>query len=110
MGSLKGKHTVAEIEGVRCTVVQAGIAAERRDFLKNILEYNGFTVKTEQEKTKDGSPLETYILGITEITANPAILMYQQKLRRPDGRLLTPAYWEQSPAPADVPYWHLQSL
>ena len=34
----KGKHLVEEIDGVRCTVVEKGITAERAQFLKNILE------------------------------------------------------------------------
>lgn len=107
MGSLKGKHTVAEIEGVRCTVVQAGITENRRDHLKSLLEFNGFTVKSEQEKSKEGTMLDTYVIGITDVTANPVILVYLQKLRRPDGHIVTPAYWEQSSSQTDITYWQV---
>ncbi len=108
MITLKGKHTVTEMEGVRCTVVGTGITEARRDFLKDLLELNGFEVKSEKEKAKDGTPLDTWVLGVTDIRFNPVIAIYGHRLHRKDGSEVTPAWWEQSGDPADVPYWHLQ--
>jgi hypothetical protein len=108
MITLKGKHTVAEIEGVRCSVAGTGISETRKEFLKELLTLNGFGVKAEKEKAKDGTPLETWVIGVTDMYFNPVIAVYAHKLHRKDGAEVTPAYWEQWPLPADVPYWQVQ--
>ena len=59
MSLSKGKHNIAEIEGVRCTVVETGVTEERAEFLKNMLTFNGYEVKMEKEKAKDGTELES---------------------------------------------------
>lgn len=107
MALLKGKHTIAEIEGVRCTVVESGLSAERARFLKTLLEFNRYDVKMEQEKAKDGAALETFILGVTDIIFNPAVALYQRKIFRPDGNYVTPAYWNQWPEQDTIPYWQV---
>ena len=103
----KGKHIVAEIEGVRCTVVEIGLSEDRTTFLKDLLLHNSYTVKSEREKAKDGSSLETYNLGVTDLLFNPVINIYQHRIFRKDGKEATAAYWNQSPADQDLPYWHL---
>jgi hypothetical protein len=107
MITLKGKHQVAEIEGIRCTVVGTGLSEGRKEFLKELLVLNGFEVKAEKEKAKDGALLETWIAGVTDIHFNPTIAVYAHKLHRKDGAEVTPAYWEQSGLPADLPYWQV---
>jgi hypothetical protein len=101
----KGKHTVAEIEGIRCTVVETGLNENRCLFLKGILEQNGYEVKAEKEKSKEGAQLETWVLGVTDIRFNPMITLFEQKLKRTDGNVVTQAYWNQWPADPDLPYW-----
>lgn len=105
MALVKGKHTVAEIEGVRCTVVETGLNSERAAFLKEILQQNGLEVKMEQEKAKDGTSLETFQLGVTNILFNPAIQVYMNKLKRKDGKPVTLQYWNQWSADPDSPYY-----
>jgi hypothetical protein len=100
-----GKHNVAEIEGVRCTIIETGLNENRCLFLKELLQHNGFDVKIEKEKAKDGSQLETWILGVTDLIFNPVIRVYEQKLFRPDGHPVTPAYWNQWAIDPDLPYW-----
>jgi hypothetical protein len=104
----KGKHVIAEIEGVRCTVVETGLTEPRAKFLKELLENNKYEVKMEKEKGKDGNPLETFVLGVTDILFNAVVIVYMQKLKTRDGLIVTPAYWNQWNEPVDVPYWHLQ--
>lgn len=106
---LKGKHTVIEIEGVRCSVVETGASDERISFLKEILEFNGYTVKTEKEKAKDGSALPTSVIGVTDILFNPMITLYERRLVRKDKHVLNPAYWNQWPDQDwDIPYYLVQ--
>jgi hypothetical protein len=108
MAILKGKHNIAEIEGTRCTVVETGVSRERADFLKNLLVFNRYEVKMEQEKSKDGTSLDTFVIGLTDILFNPIIVLYEKKLIRKDGLTVTPAYWNQIPEEDSLPYWKVQ--
>jgi hypothetical protein len=107
MTPLKGKHLTAEIEGIRCTVVETGLTEGRKEFLAGLLRRNGFDVKSEHEKAKDGTPLETWILGVTDLLFNPIITIYEQKLFREDGFPVTPAFWEQKETGTEIPYWQV---
>jgi len=107
MALLRGKHIISEVEGTRCTLVESGIDQKRADFLKDLLTGNGYTVKVEKEKAKDGTPLETYMVGTTDIFFNPVIRLYQKKLFRNDGKVINPAYWYQWPYSWDIPYWQV---
>jgi hypothetical protein len=108
MALSKGKHNIAEIEGTRCTVIETGATAERAEFLRNLLSFNGYEVKTEKEKAKDGAELETIVIGITDILFNPMIAVYEKKLIRKDGLTVSPAYWNQWPEDDTLPYWKVQ--
>ncbi|MCX6284868.1 MAG: hypothetical protein NTW31_11620 [Bacteroidetes bacterium] len=106
---LKGKHTVTEIEGVRCTVIETGASEDRLTFLKGILEFNGLVVITEKEKAKDGTLLPTSVIGVTDILFNAMISLYERRLVRKDGHVLNPAYWNQWPDQDwDIPYYLVQ--
>ena len=99
----KGKHIVEEIDGVRCTVVETGITQERIDFLKKLLELNGYEVKTGLDK--DGVSLK---IGVTDILFNPVVDVYKRHLKSPSGKKVTPAYWLQksdNETEAEVNYW-----
>jgi len=108
MALTKGKHNIAEIGGVRCTVIESGISDERAAFLNDLLSFNKYEVKTEKEKAKDGSLLETNVIGVTDILFNPMMGVYQHKLFRNDGREVRPAYWNQCPDQWDLPYWQVK--
>ncbi len=100
----KGKHTVEEIDGVRCTVVEKGITAERAKFLRTILELNGYEVRT----ATDTDPA-TMKLGVTDILFNAVIDVYERRLKSPSGKKVTPAYWLQESdkeTEAEVNYWN----
>ncbi len=108
MALSKGKHIIAEIEGMRCSVVETGVTLERAEFLKNLLVFNEYEVKMEKEKAKDGTELETFVIGLTDIFFNPMIVVYEKKLSRKDGFTVTPAYWNQWPEEDTLPYWQVQ--
>ena len=65
-------------------------------------------VKMEKEKAKDGTELETLVIGLTDIFFNPMIVVYEKKLVRKDGFTVTPAYWNQWPEEDTIPYWKVQ--
>jgi hypothetical protein len=99
----KGKHIVEEIDGVRCTVVETGVTPERIEFLKNLLEFNGYVVKTGLDK--DGISVK---IGVTDILFNPIVDVYKRNLKSTTGKKVTPAYWLQQSdheTEAEVNYW-----
>lgn len=107
MGNLtKGKHVVQEINGIRCTVVESGISAARAAFLKDILEFNKLQVEIAETKNAEGNP--EFTLGVTNIVFNPVIAMYARKLCLPDGRIVTPAFWNQDTDYIDPRYWRFR--
>lgn len=92
-------HTVEEINGVRCSVVEKKVSDQRALFLKKLLEHNKLNVY--MNKNEDG----TYIVGVDNIIFNPINSIYNRSLRTPEGKVLTPAYWYQSQQ-TDEFYWN----
>jgi hypothetical protein len=99
----KGKHLVEEIDGARCSVVEKGVSPERAEFLKKLLELNGYTVKAAQE-----GETETFKIGVTDLLFNPVVDVYKRNLKSFTGHKVTPAYWLQESdkeTEAEVNYW-----
>jgi hypothetical protein len=90
-----GKHTEKDINEVRCRVVETGIEKTRVDFLKPLLEFNGHEVQVEELKQKNEEDPITFILGVTDITFSAVLAVYKFELKTPDGRYVSPAYWNQ---------------
>jgi hypothetical protein len=101
----KGKHIVGEVDGVRCTIVETGITKERADFLRGLLEFNGYEVKTQEEIADPPADQKNYTLGVTDIVFNPVIAVYQKSLKTKEGKKVTPAYWNQTGIEQGIPYW-----
>jgi hypothetical protein len=107
---ISGKHIVEDFDGVRCTLVEAGLEKSRLEFLKDLLIHNGFEVKVLEAAAKSENEAATYKLGVTNIIFNPMIAIYQKRLRRKDGKVVTPAYWrQQSNVNADLPYYLIKN-
>jgi len=109
MALTKAQHTIAEIEGVRCSVVESGISAERLKFVKDILTHSGLEVKSELEKKKAETDPDKYIVGVTDITFDLIIKLYEKKLKTPQGNIVTPNIWNQVKKDEELPYWTLVS-
>jgi outer membrane biosynthesis protein TonB len=56
MSLSSGKHKEQEINEVRCRVVESGISKERVEFLKELLEHNGYEVQVAEEPPKAVPP------------------------------------------------------
>lgn len=131
----KEGHIVEEINGTRCSVVEKNVSPERVEFLKKLLELNGYTVLVAQTPAPpakpapkpaapvmgpDGQPLpappppppppppvapNTFTVGVTNITFHAMLAVYERSLYTPEGKPVSIAYWNQEP---DVPsqlYW-----
>jgi len=102
----KGKHIVEEIDGVRCSLVEKGVSTERTEFLKKLLELNGYTVKIASEGES-----ETFKIGVTDLLFNTVVDVYKRRLKSFSGKKVTPAYWLQESdkeTEAEVHYWNFK--
>lgn len=122
--AINQNHLFEELDGVKCAIAEKNATKERADFLKQILEYNHYTViiaaspppKTVPVKpapaTTSGTeattetaiaipaapppPLpETFTVGVTDVTFNPINAIFGRLLKAPGGHIVTLAYWEQ---------------
>jgi hypothetical protein len=88
------KHIVGEIDGVRCTIVESGIALERAAFLTYLLGENNFEVKEMVTTPLAEGEEPKYTIGVTDLVFNPVFAVYERSLRTPDGEVVTPRYWK----------------
>lgn len=99
------KHITGDVDGTRCSIVESGISNERALFLSELLKFNGLEVKMQQEAPAEGSTHVLYTIGVTDIVFNAVYSVYELKLKRPDGKVVTPAYWRQESGDTTAPYW-----
>lgn len=104
--ALGGKHMFGSIEETRVTFVEKGVVEDRRDFLKKLLEHNGFEVLVQEDKRKTEEDPQLYTVAVTDMVFNPTIWVYQRKLRTFDGHKVTPGYWEQRTEETKPQYWN----
>ena len=123
--ALNPNHTFEDLGEVKCSIVEKNVKPERVDFLKKLLEHNGFTVvvvKSPPPKAAkpapakpvpaptDGStpeaapvvevptpppPPDTYTVGVTDLTYSSINAVYNRELKTPTGKVVSPAYWKQ---------------
>lgn len=104
----KGKHIVAEINGIRCTIIESDAVKDRVDFLKDLLEFNKFEVKVSENKEKSADGETLYTIGVTNLLFNPAIAVYDSSLKTKLGHKVSPAYWLQKTTICDPRYWRVK--
>ena len=100
-----GKHSVKELNEVRCTIVEKGCTKRRIDFLTSLLNFNEFEVQVEEDKRKTEEDPITFTIGVTDVIFNHVIWVYQRKLKTPEGQKVTPDYWNQKTKTLEPNYW-----
>jgi hypothetical protein len=123
--AINKNHPFEDIDGIKCAVVETGVSEERKNFLKDLLEFNRYqvvvsaevakapaaTAPVENETSEDASaapPSPTsYKIGVTDVTFNTVNAIYGRLLRTRNGRVVTMAYWQQQDTVSrdDVPYF-----
>lgn len=119
--AINKNHEVEELDGVKCSIVERNITRKRADFLKGILEQNGYTVviakspppkatkasepgaATNLSTGENGSqPSEDLLtIGVTDVAFNPVNAIFGRLLRTSDNKVVTLAYWLQQEAEPD---------
>ena len=102
---LGGKHLFGSIEDQRVTFIEKKIEEGRKDFLKKLLEHNGFEVIIQEEKRKSEEEPQLYTVAVTDMVFNPTVWVYKRKLRTFDGHKVTPDYWNQISEDTNPQYW-----
>ncbi|MEI8111222.1 MAG: hypothetical protein WCH59_09555 [Chitinophagia bacterium] len=115
--AINKNHEFDELNGKKCAIVEKNVSEERGDFLKKLLEFNGFEVQlvptpatkaqnTENE-TADGQTNPTYTIGVTHVGFNAINAVFGRLLKREDGQIVTLAYWQQKNVNTDesIPYY-----
>lgn len=125
--AINKNHEFEELDGVKCGIVEKNVLPQRVDFLKKLLEYNGFTVvvvpspppkaapapkPVEGEENKTAvepvqAPPETFTVGVTDYTFNTINAIFGRLLKAPGGHVVTLAYWQQreSVSHDEIPYY-----
>lgn len=102
---LEGKHSFGSIGETRVTFVEKKIDENRKDFLKKLLEHNGFEVLVEEEKRKSEEEPQLYTVAVTDMVFNPTVWVFQRKLKTFDGHKVTQDYWNQKTEDTNPHYW-----
>lgn len=103
---LEGKHLFGDIEETRVTFVEKKVDENRKEFLKKLLEHNGFEVIIQEEKRKSEEEPQLYTVAVTDMVFNPTIWVFERKLKTFDGRKVTQDYWNQKTDDTNPHYWN----
>ncbi len=129
--AINKNHEFEELNGIKCAIVEKNVSTQRVEFLKNLLQFNGYEVvvvaspppkaapapkpAAGETPTAEAAPVtpppppapETFTVGVTDITFNPTNAIFGRALRTPDKHVVTLAYWQQKEEVAndEVPYF-----
>lgn len=125
--AINKNHEFEELDGVKCGIVEKNASPERVEFLKKLLEFNGYSVVTAPTPPPKAAPAKplaegetappppppppaTFTVGVTDYTFNPVNAIFGRLLRTPDGHIVTQAYWLQKEAVSndEVPYYEFK--
>ncbi len=99
------KHLTGEIDGTRCTIVESNVTKARMEFLRELMACNRLEVKVREEARTDETSEPLYTIGVTDLVFNPVYAIYERTLLRPDGTVVTPAWYRQLGGDTEVPYY-----
>lgn len=103
--ALAGKHTFGSIGETRVTFIEKKIDENRKDFLKKILEHNGFEIIVQEDKRRSEEEPQLYTVATTDMVFNPTIWVFERRLRTFEGKILNQDYWNQLSEDASPKYW-----
>lgn len=90
----------------RVTFVEKKIDSDRLEFLKKLLEFNGFEVLIQEEKRKSEEEPQLYTIGVTDMVFNPTVYVFQRRLKTLDGKhIVNQEYWNQISEDSKPQYW-----
>jgi hypothetical protein len=127
--AINQNHLFEDLDGVKCAIVEKNVSPDRVEFLKSLLEFNGYKVivvgspppkvapaaaavqgatAENQPAVPESPPAPTsFTVGVTDVTFNATNAIFGRLLKTKDGRVVTQAYWLQKENVSDdsVPYF-----
>jgi hypothetical protein len=129
--AINKNHEFEELDGVKCAIVEKNASPQRVEFLKDLLEFNGYEVVVAASPApkaapapKPAAPLtgeaqaeepapppppapETFTVGVTDVTFNPINAIFGRSLHTRGKHVVTLAYWQQKESVSndEVPYF-----
>ena len=121
--AINKNHEFDDLNGIRCAIVEKNVNRERVTFLKELLEYNRYTVLivpspppkvaavvAHKEGEPDPLPLptpETFTVGVTDVSFNVVNAIFGRLLHSKDGHIVSWSYWLQQEQISDdeTPYF-----
>ena len=94
------------IDETRVTFVEKGVSQDRSQFLKSLLEHNGFDVLIQEVKRKAEEDPQLFTVGVTDMVFNPTVWVFQRRLETFDGHKVTQDYWNQLSEDSSPNYWN----
>ena len=126
--AINKNHEFEELNGVKCAIVEKNVSQERVNFLKDLLEFNKYTVvvvpvappaakpapaaATAPEAVAEPvdappPPPPAFTIGVTDVTFNPINAIFGRLLKTREGNIVTLAYWQEKEKASndEVPYF-----
>lgn len=115
--AINKNHEFDDLQGIKCAIVEKNVSQERADFLKALLECNGYTViiapapppKAAPTTTEEGAPAapSRFIIGVTDVAFSSVTAIFGRQLKTKDGHVVSFAYWQQQETVSndEVPYY-----
>jgi hypothetical protein len=103
--TLDGKHSFGSIGETRVTFVEKNVEENRKNFLVQILEHNGYETIIELEKKKAEEDPQLYTVAVTDMVFNPTIAIFERKLKTLDDHIITQDYWFERTKETKPQYW-----
>ncbi len=132
--ALNPNHTFEDFGDIKCAIVEKNCSQERVDFLKVLLEFNGFTVVVVDSPppkpakaapaAKSAEPVEgevttvavaetpapdlikTFTIGVTDVAFSTTNAIFNRELKTKEGVVVTPNYWYQREKVANGDKWY----
>ena len=117
--AINKNHEFEELGGVKCAIVERNASLERIDFLKDLLEWNKYTVVVVPSAPAKAAPAPaaengevtplpaSFTIGVTDVSFNPINAIFGRLLKTKSGQVVTLAYWQQKETVSndEVPYF-----
>lgn len=125
--AINKNHEFEDLDGIKCAVVEKNASQARVDFLKKLLELNGYTVvvvaspppkaapapvpapaaEGAAEAAAPPPPPATFTVGVTDVMFNATNAIFGRLLKTPEGYVVSFKYWKQKEAISqdEVPYY-----
>ena len=122
--AINKNHLFDDLNGIKCAIVESDVTPQRTEFIKRLLEFNGFKVVIVPFASKKPivatdpaavtetapAPVESFTIGVTDLTFNSTNAVFGRLLKTEKGKIVTMAYWQQKEniSHDEIPYFEFK--